>query len=745
MDVAVEFFVTVFIQGFAVHLPLWGALAFVLAVVGGAGGGMGLPLLFWHERKQAAFAAGLSTALLAGELFLVGYLLDARRLRRPELDRLLPALADQFPVTRYALGSVASILALALAVALAWGLAAVVVRLSASSAPRAPARPRTSARRPSKGAFFQGALLGAGLLAAFGALARSIPVGPASERLARACLFDGACDPADSKDVPLHALAAIVGVLLAAVWLVEARGGRRRLGAAVSICAMLGLQAAVFGFLSFHIGGLVAFLVPVAFLCLGGVQPLKVRFPGLARHYAHPVPLAHAWPAITPAAPGNPVATPRFESAVDEDKPTLVVVCASGGGLRAAVWTNAVLSELEAQGVVEPRQIALIAGASGGMVGATFWAASLKPPPAEAAPASASPEERFARSHVVTRSTLAALVGTESLSDVAHRLVFHDLPLAFLPVSTSTDRGATLQDTWRSRAGAHGGVVSTFGELLPGERAGWRPTLVYSPMLVEDSRRLLVSNMDLGFLTTTFAPRPAVGGVDPAAFQSCSALEFRRLFPDDFPGYSLFEAARMSASFPFVTPAGVLPTLPRRRVVDAGYYDNFGVAVIAGILDACLYEAPMRTWLEGFRRVLVLQIRDGLEDVASGTPPADDNGTSVSRGVEGLTSPIEAVLHARNAAALFRNDEQLETLAGTFGGFLATETFAFGGRAALSWSLTTEERHGLEAKAKQAVKARAAALADFLGSHHGPACRPDWWWPRPASAEPSTATPASVE
>jgi hypothetical protein len=33
------------------------------------------------------------------------------------------------------------------------------------------------------------------------------------------------------------------------------------------------------------------------------------------------------------------------------------------------------------------------------------------------------------------------------------------------------------------------------------ERMGWRPSLVFTPMMVEDGRRLLISNLDLAFAT----------------------------------------------------------------------------------------------------------------------------------------------------------------------------------------------------------------------------------------------------
>ena len=61
---------------------------------------------------------------------------------------------------------------------------------------------------------------------------------------------------------------------------------------------------------------------------------------------------------------------------------------------------------------------------------------------------------------------------------------------------------------------------------------------------------------------------------------------------------------RMSATFPYVTSAVVLPTDPPRHVVDAGYYDNYGVNLAAS------WIASHGDWIRrNTSGVLVVQIR----------------------------------------------------------------------------------------------------------------------------------------
>ena len=131
----------------------------------------------------------------------------------------------------------------------------------------------------------------------------------------------------------------------------------------------------------------------------------------------------------------------------------------------------------------------------------------------------------------------------------------------------------------------------TFKELAEGERDRWRPSLVYSPMLVEDEPRILIGNVDLAPVTTSFGNY--VTSTELYLY-SQSAFEFFKLIPTSEQQFRLATAARIGASFPYFSPAGVLPTHPRRRVVDAGYFDNYGVTLAANWLNDCLTD-PNKT------------------------------------------------------------------------------------------------------------------------------------------------------
>jgi hypothetical protein len=177
----------------------------------------------------------------------------------------------------------------------------------------------------------------------------------------------------------------------------------------------------------------------------------------------------------------------------------------------------------------------------------------------------------------------------------------------------------------------------------------------------------------------------------------------------------------MSASFPYLSPAAPLPTLPRRRVVDAGYFDSYGVTLAAaGLLR---HKEWVRRNVSG---VMLIQIRDAL---SRGQRTMDDGGdadssTLLSRGLEWLLSPPERALNARVWTNSLHNDEQLQILTEYFDSavddlYFTTVAFEFGGEVSLSWHLTREERRLIAEGARQVR--HSLDLAELVA----------WWQGRP--------------
>jgi hypothetical protein len=675
------------------HPLLIGEGALVVAVLFGAGRALGLPLLFWHERLARQFLAGVAATLAMAEILFVAYLSDRSDGAPLELRRVLHIGGAAWAA------AVAAAWLYRLFLRTPWGARSSPVvtprflrvdRAAEHSAdPGGPASSPSTVGAPGQLAsadpatwpFLAGSMLGGCIVAGIAKLGEAIAYAMAAP--------SGGAPPMWSLHV---AAAAAFGVLLTAFLFSPVSTP------AVEICLLLGLVAAAYGAMAYwlHSTG-VGLAITFVLFATAGLRPYRLRVTALAKRYARPTD----YPPKDRAPIG---ALLRFNAGWPERGPRpLVLVCASGGGIRAAAWTAAILERLDATPSFRSA-VRMITGASGGMVGAAFWVARLH--------AGGTP-----------RGLLRVVAG-DALSPVAHRLVFRDIPYAFLPFVNLDHRGEALESAWSAQSG--GELDVAIRDLRDAEDHGRLPSLVFSPLIVEDGRRLIISNLDLSAITTN-AVRWLGGATLEAA--SLSAFHVEHLVPGGLGDLPLRTAARLSASFPYVSPACTLPTRPGRRVADAAYYDNYGLSLACEWLRQCLTSE--RSWLTAnVSRVLLIQIRDGVSELSiDGRPRAEPTreisrfgelGAAVARGFEWATSPISAVLSARDSVTLFRNDAALEAAtqlcdAQMRPGFLSTTIFEFKGEASLSWYLTEAEIDGLNRQADSpGIRSKLDAIRGWL-------------------------------
>lgn len=388
----------------------------------------------------------------------------------------------------------------------------------------------------------------------------------------------------------------------------------------------------------------------------------RERFTGLERYDSKPInllaPRSEPDDSIKPdAALTKWAALPYWAGKGERRK--LVIVSVSGGAYRAGFWTAKVLDRIVQESRQKgspiadlPRSIRLLTGASGGMVASAYFAA-LAPPADEKAPIWPSIEESLLKDIYANRNRDGGgkfgtkfPINRDGLSPVAQQMVQRDVVRYLLAPFLSwnpfgdwdlwRDRGAILEEQWRA-------LRTTFSDLARGERDGSRPAIILSPMMVETGQALLVSNLDLHELVA-----------------ENHAVEFFSLFPDARSTFRLQTAVRMNASFPYVSPAVALPTDQPRRVVDAGYYDNYGVGVAASYLAL----PEVREWIsKNVDRVVVIQVR------AYASKQADKicSPKGLGAAAEFLTSPPSAVFAARDSSMVFRNAEQLSAVGSLYG------------------------------------------------------------------------------
>ena len=490
-----------------------------------------------------------------------------------------------------------------------------------------------------------------------------------------------------------------------------------------SVALIIGLLSSVYGFVAFHLAGLqLVFLLgilAIAWVC-NRSQPYKMSHPGMEEYL--PIrggtlvdldekPAGRPTPPITAAE--LLTAFHRNWSGAEtpgenDPKPKMVLLGVSGGGIRAAVWTAVVLEGLEraiagtgGKGAFRDH-IRLITGASGGMLGAALYTADFENYPNK------KPE------------SLSDMLARDGLWPTIQTMLYRDLPAVFVPWEVDWDRGRSLEAAWEENTRAYPNnadrpdwleraarirrnevpphpspLARTFEQLRELEAAAKRPSLLISPMMVEDCRRALFTNLDVSGLIATECDSlnpPANLAPDPA-IQSMSAVDIFSYFPQSYSRLKVGTAARMNATFPFINPGVSLPSQPPRRVVDAGYFDNFGTNLAASWLLA--HQDEIRKHTSGVVYIEIRAFPRRVEKVRF--RPLQEEGDLLTWGLSELSTPMESLINLYSRGAYYRNDQLLEQVCRAFNrddatkDFFTTVNFEVAGATALNWTLPVAE------------------------------------------------------
>jgi len=309
----------------------------------------------------------------------------------------------------------------------------------------------------------------------------------------------------------------------------------------------------------------------------------------------------------------DPLPTPefRFQNAPDP----LIVVAAAGGGIQSAAWTSRVLCGLRADKSVSGFQnsVLAISGVSGGSVGAMFYLRCLEAPADDDSP--------------------ATWTQNSSLEAVAWGLTHPDLRRIFIPGPDTpwnhADRGWALERS-----------------------------LLKSAQFQRTQRRLADEHHNPDWPVLLLNSTDALTG-DPVVFSNSQFPESRSSVSSDHHYVRNFHqsnqgrdvlletAARMSASFPYVSPEARPddpPGMPiGTHLGDGGYFDNSGVFV----LSEWLKEA-VSTSSPGSKRILILQL-DAFPD---SEPSTTDR---VQKWYYQIYSPINTMLTVRSEGQIVRD------------------------------------------------------------------------------------------
>jgi hypothetical protein len=375
--------------------------------------------------------------------------------------------------------------------------------------------------------------------------------------------------------------------------------------------------------------------VPVLFLCFVAALVFSLWNDNHALRQAQdPRPVA-ARPSVDQAARAWVTKQERKSGKVP-----LVIVATAGGGIRAAYWTATVLGELQDRVPELHHHLFAVSGVSGGSVGASAYRAMLE----DRAMAGAGPlcEIDGERSRSI-RTCTQAVFGEDFLGPAVAGMLYPDFLQRFLPLPQSIalpDRGAALEKGWEeayrdirpSRVSRFSqSLLTLYAEQEPDGDNSW-PALFLNSTWVQTGRRLVGSNLDL--------ERDERIGRN-LAFDN--AYDLLSLIDRDLP---LSTAAHNSARFTGVSPPGTLRTPDGElygRLVDGGYFENFG-AVTAGEILTTVRQAAAERKLEVLPLVIQISSDPALDKDLNKAPDADPLKFMYEIG-----GPVKTFFSTRNA------------------------------------------------------------------------------------------------
>ena len=372
-----------------------------------------------------------------------------------------------------------------------------------------------------------------------------------------------------------------------------------------------------------------------------------------------------------------------------DDKRTMVVISASGGGIQSSAWTAKVLANLDVFFPTFSESVGLVSGVSGGSVGSMFYIGHRglrkNPEPLtdthDAVNRSQAP---FMRLSSMQRKMIEDVASVSSLEAIGWGMAFPDLikriPLLNRRIGPEDDRGLALESQWWNRMGGNPYEANQMRELrmrdlVDATNHGLVPPVIFNTTTVETGQRMMIAS----FETNREAAINAV---------TAESIDYERyMSPIDFFGFyePLFAdpmavnprvstAVRLSASFAYATPVArpIIPphlidpqateSLLRRanyHLCDGGYSDNTGlvaaVSVITDLIDQYIAQYNDTKTLPPFDRILFVSV----ESFPDNQVEVENDATGLS---SGLFGPLSAIFAARVASQAERAELELNLL-----------------------------------------------------------------------------------
>jgi hypothetical protein len=276
-----------------------------------------------------------------------------------------------------------------------------------------------------------------------------------------------------------------------------------------------------------------------------------------------------------------------------EEKPVMIFLNVSGGGLRSGTFVMNTLQHLDSLTNGELMQkTVMISGASGGMLAAAYYRELYR-------------EQLNNKKINRNNPQYTDAIAQDLLNPIFSSMVTRDI---FSPAQKFTvgdykyvkDRGYAFEQ--KLNANTSFILDKEIGDYVADEKAAKIPLIFFNSTITNDGRSMMVSSQPISFMM-----RPVDKNKDSTVID---AVDFSAMFAKQNPhNVRLLTALRMNATFPYVLPNVWLPSNPVIDVMDAGLNDNFGQNFTLRFI------ANFKDWIQqNTSGVIIVQVRDRAKD-----------------------------------------------------------------------------------------------------------------------------------
>ncbi|CAN5757221.1 hypothetical protein BH11BAC4_BH11BAC4_01470 [soil metagenome] len=277
-----------------------------------------------------------------------------------------------------------------------------------------------------------------------------------------------------------------------------------------------------------------------------------------------------------------------------QEKPVMVFINVSGGGLRSAAFVMNALQRLDSitQGNLMKHTF-MITGASGGMLAATYYRELYR-------------EKLSNPGFNISNEKYTDNIASDLLNPVFTSMIARDI---FAPAQKFQvgdfkyvkDRGYAFEKKLSDNT--NGLLNKQLKDLVADDLIAKVPLIIFNSVIKSDGRKMMICTQPLSFMM-----KPSFLLADSNA--SPDAVDFAALFKQQQPmNLRMLTALRMNATFPYVLPNVWLPSEPVIDVMDAGLRDNYGQETSLRFIEL------FKDWIQqNTSGLVILQLRDRLND-----------------------------------------------------------------------------------------------------------------------------------